>query len=149
MRRTEEVGEAGGGGDGGEEEEGAGCLPWWEAGEEAAHPKFLVWKEAVEEEWRQGLWMEEGGEEGLHGPLWMGEVGEVELSCGAAEEAEGDHHEREEEGELKEKDDRHHELKPSHKLQQLLESMKFQLCQKTSPALQIRAADCHPNFETG
>lgn len=87
-KMEEEEGEAG---DGGEEEEvAAGGLLYWEEVEGAGHREFLVWRVEVEEELRQGPWMEEVGE-GLHGHLWMGEEeGVVVLRCGAvAEEEEG------------------------------------------------------------
>lgn len=58
---------------------------------EGAGPReFLVWRVEVEEELRQGPWMEEEGG-GLRGHLWMGEEEEeVVLRCGeVAEEEEG------------------------------------------------------------
>lgn len=96
-RLEEEEGEAGDGDDGGEEEV-AGDLLWWEEVGEVGRPESLVWREAEEEELRRGLWMEVG-EEGHLCLLWMVEEGvEEELSCGEAEEVEGDHPEREVEG---------------------------------------------------
>lgn len=98
-RKMEEEGGEAGDGDGGGEEEGAGDLLWWEEVEEVGRPVSLVWREAVEEEPRRGLWME-AGEEELLCLLWMVEAGEeVESSCGEVEEVEGDHPEREVEGE--------------------------------------------------